>query len=771
VTALVLVALMVGACSGGDGGDLPVWATSAPATTQGGVSTVTSTSGDGDGADTTVPSDQPVEVGVIGIAATDVAAVVEIEGGLLQTDRIVVVLEPGTSVSRADEIAGTLGGAVIGTLGYLDLYQISIPGGGDEASVRAIVEEAKGLADVQLAYADELVFFFAEYVGVRTSPLNDPVYQDPKSGGGYRAIGVDLAWQYIRGSGIEPWSVTVGVTDTKLWRGAGEFDEANVTVTNPGSETPQPETGSYHAHGWSGQWSQPDGGHGTAVTSIIAADANDGGVAGVASVLGDRLNVIHTDVMDVPQLTPAAPNPDDLTQYTHSSGSTWSVRGLEGLLTQVKAGAKVINMSWGAHNANNPELGAAFRRFFTQMATDHPDVVFVAAAGNNSDPSPDGTRSFPGGLRLDNVVTVGNVNNDGTTYESSNLSSDSFEVTLAAPGHEAVRGVDANGNVIDNTTVRGTVTRTRADGTQETSDSRSGGGTSMAAPQVTATIALMKALDPTLTAAQIKEILRDTARRALPASDPAGSAQPISPALGAGLLATDEAVLAVINKVRADNGQGPLTGEQLVAFAVIDAVAVGDPDDFVVRATVAGCRDDCTDVTIRVSGEHALTGSTTQSLSSPGQVEWDLVIGGDYPVTILVQRTDNGAGSLITISPLLLDGHYVGTAENDGHESCEGLEILGFIFGLELELTTSPGGTGDVVFTLSWGSESGVSNALLTWDGATVGWETDDFVFSGTVVPDREPLTLAGPWNTYATWEDVTDRCPLYGTWEATRTE
>ncbi len=67
-------------------------------------------------------------------------------------------------------------------------------------------------------------------------------------------------------------------------------------------------------------------------------------------------------------------------------------------------------------------MAQAYRRFFTKMAEDHPDVVFVAAAGNDNF-EPDGTRSFPSGFALPNVITVGNVNNDGTTNESSNRSS------------------------------------------------------------------------------------------------------------------------------------------------------------------------------------------------------------------------------------------------------------------------------------------------------------------------------------------------------------
>lgn len=598
----------------------------------------------------------------ISIADSDPDAIIEVGGTLLQTDRIVVVLEADSPRPTAEGVAAALGGDIIGELSYIDLYQVSVPGG-DETSVRAAVDQAAQLPGVDLAYADELMTLDDEIWGIRTSPLeDDPVYAG-KTGDGYRAIGVNRAWQYIKGSGIEPWGVQVGIADSQRWTGTGEFDSAEMTSLEPTTdETDSPLV--LKAPGdWQGEFDRPDGSHATGVATIIGADADDGGAAGVASILGDRLKISHSAVVSpgVGWYVPADADENDLTKYADPQGQTWSVKGIEAALKQVNAGATVINMSFGCRNCT-PEVSTAYRRFFTQMERDHPDVVFVTTAGNNNGISPDGSRSYPGGMQLGNVITVGNVENDGTTSPSSNRSSDNFEVTIAAPGQQAVRGVTADGTVVDDTTVIGTATRT-VNGQEQSWEIKSGGGTSMAAPQVTAAIALMKSLDPSLTAAEIKEILKQTARPAVPADAEADTYLPnrIDEKLGAGLLAVDEAVLAVVNRVRAANSLDPITGEQLVQFGVVDAVAVtGEPDQFTIRAIVTGCRGECTAVSISVSGDHALDGSTTEQLDAPGDVTWGLTVADDYPVTVFVQRLDNGAGSRILIDQAPIAGTWTG---------------------------------------------------------------------------------------------------------------
>ena len=59
----------------------------------------------------------------------------------------------------------------------------------------------------------------------------------------------------------------------------------------------------------------------------------------------------------------------------------------------------------------------------------------------------DGSKRFPSGLNLPNMVTVGNIMNDGTNKAKSNMASANFEVTIAAPGQESIFGLDNNGKI------------------------------------------------------------------------------------------------------------------------------------------------------------------------------------------------------------------------------------------------------------------------------------------------------------------------------------
>jgi subtilisin family serine protease len=100
-----------------------------------------------------------------------------------------------------------------------------------------------------------------------------------------------------------------------------------------------------------------------------------------------------------------------------------------------------------------------------------------------------------------------------------------------------VQGVDAQGNPI-------------TDKTDVGNGNSYEGGTSAATPQVSAAAALLLSLNPDLSAAEIKQILSDTARP--------GPAE-----VGGKILAVDQAVLKVINQQRDSMGLPAVTGEEL----------------------------------------------------------------------------------------------------------------------------------------------------------------------------------------------------------------
>lgn len=163
-------------------------------------------------------------------------------------------------------------------------------------------------------------------------------------------------------------------------------------------------------------------------------------------------------------------------------------------------GVRVVNMSWRITEpqieamlaASEPDpvkrkarARAEFEAANSAMETAFrgaPDILFVAGAGNE-DEDVDFVRSFPAGINLPNVITVGAVDvalqpAGFTSYgKSIDLYANGFEVPSKVPG-----GMPINIS-----------------------------GTSLAAPQVTNLAAKLLAVNPKLTAADLRRIMEETA--------------------------------------------------------------------------------------------------------------------------------------------------------------------------------------------------------------------------------------------------------------------
>ena len=163
-------------------------------------------------------------------------------------------------------------------------------------------------------------------------------------------------------------------------------------------------------------------------------------------------------------------------------------------------GVRVVNMSWRITEpqieatlaASEPDPVKRKARAKQVYDTVHaaleasfrgaPDILFVAGAGNE-DEDVDFVRSFPAGINLPNLVTVGAVDSalqpaGFTSYgKSIDLYANGFEVPAKVPG-----GMPINIS-----------------------------GTSLAAPQVTNLAAKLLAVNPKLTVAQLRSIIEATA--------------------------------------------------------------------------------------------------------------------------------------------------------------------------------------------------------------------------------------------------------------------
>jgi HEAT repeat protein len=405
------------------------------------------------------------------------------EWGEVPVNQVLVVLIEGKGRSDADRIAASLGGRVVGFFSYINLYQIETAAR-TEAELKDALDRARQDPDVELAFPNQQSYPDVTVKGVQCSPLDDPVYTEGGRGKGYEMIGVQNAWDLIRVSGLPLSQVHVGVVDDGLFKGNGEFDRGAKIDTIEANSELAASRGIVQYAGKEYDYTVL-GSHGTGIMNLIAADPENGGIAGIASgALKDKLTISMVNNYAPPygDNPESEPDPDDPTKMVRRNGKSYALGSLLAVNKSINMGARVISISWGDSKAD-PLTAAAFKKFFQKMAKDHPDVIFVCSAGNNGR-ALDGRRRWPSGLDLPNMITVGNVMNDGTNTAKSNMASDNFEVTLAAPSEQSVHGFNNQGNIANEL-----------------------GGTSMATPQVASAAAILKGLKPDLNAEQIKKII------------------------------------------------------------------------------------------------------------------------------------------------------------------------------------------------------------------------------------------------------------------------
>ncbi|NBC22689.1 MAG: S8 family serine peptidase [Gammaproteobacteria bacterium] len=303
---------------------------------------------------------------------------------------------------------------------------------------------------------------------------NDPLYAQQWH---YPSIGLEDAWEITTGQ-VPDNQVVVAVVDTGVALAHPDLDEQLLRDNNgqvvgfdfiedparandgdgidsnpddPGDHARGPGTGSYH---------------GTHVAGTVAAESNnDSGVAGVS--WGARLMPLRAlgidggTTFDVMQAVRYAAG------LSNVSGATPPVR------------ADIINLSLGSDFFSEAEQA-------TIEAVRAEGVIVVASAGNDASNVP----SYP--ASYDGVVSVSATTISGTHASYSNFGP---AVDVAAPGGGGGDGVLS----------------TLAQGTGNDLEFGAGFlvGTSMAAPHVSGVIALMKAIYPALTPAELDALLQD----------------------------------------------------------------------------------------------------------------------------------------------------------------------------------------------------------------------------------------------------------------------
>lgn len=149
-------------------------------------------------------------------------------------------------------------------------------------------------------------------------------------------------------------------------------------------------------------------GHGTHITGIIAAEANNGkGIVGIAP---------EVSIMTLKYFDPMSPGSDNLKNT------------IKAIHYAVKMGANIINYSGGGLEYSQDEFDAV-------SLSRKKGILFVAAAGNeksNSDKIP----YYPADYNLDNIISVTAFNPAVEVLSSSNWGTET--VHIAAPGQNVI---------------------------------------------------------------------------------------------------------------------------------------------------------------------------------------------------------------------------------------------------------------------------------------------------------------------------------------------
>ena len=417
-------------------------------------------------------------------------------------NRVIVELQPSYDTADARDIAADLGGTVL--LSYDTFPGHVIEFDAQSRDLLSILADLGGDSRVESAYPD--VLFKALGHPIDTLSIDNDKSTEQRRTRVYYNAGFDGAWRMMERapslepviiSIVEPGVLNVNAPDQHDVIGA-EFDSQRIHTPSASAAT---------------------GDHAASVASVMVA-------------VNHKLpsNASHPQ-LDKGNFSGVVSSVDDLKYDLISLNSDPQFLSLADTLRQLSAiqvhkdDIDVVNMSYGATYDNAfwssvVEIGetiAYLGKSERDIIKGTPKVVFVPGAGNCE---VDATRTTPAkhSLHLENVITVGGANpsydgrwtsqpprcgyfDDQDNWiddNTGNGNSSSFgdAVTIAAPAENvwAVVTKDHRGDEHDE----------HPDGYDNS------GGTSLAAPMVSGTVALLKALDPDATPKELRELLVET---------------------------------------------------------------------------------------------------------------------------------------------------------------------------------------------------------------------------------------------------------------------
>ena len=416
------------------------------------------------------------------------------DGSAIVLNRVMVELEPGYDAMDAEDVAAEIDGQIVFEFRTFPGYLLEFDGRTQQGMEEALAI-LRGDDRVSAAYADMLIPTSQEN-GNGQVPIETLLTEKEGPDWGYRGAGMHEAWKTMnRIDHLSPVVIAViddhfpvpptgdDSVDAVLKR---EFDYQRLDVRDAvdlvGRDVPWRDT------------NDPDGkAHGVAVTSVIAARNND---RGDDTIPEESFSGVVTSVDDL----------DYHIVFYQVAGGRGGLLGVPGLFGALNVAAvtaafedivkyqgqiDVVNMSLGINCSIGSlcHLVAGYDERWAELLTDAPEMTFVFAAGNDGKDAAD---VIPAALsaNLPNVITVGGTRSG------------------VADGRKTpVKLPDSNyGPVV----TLGTSYEVWAVALEAESSYKLLEGTSLSAPMVTGAVALLKALDPTLTPEKIKQILVST---------------------------------------------------------------------------------------------------------------------------------------------------------------------------------------------------------------------------------------------------------------------
>ena len=419
------------------------------------------------------------------------------------TDRVVVKFRDGAAPEDSRDVvyaqaAGRSGGAgLVETTATADGAQVvrtdGMLAGAELDALTTALEQ-----DPAVEYAEP------DLLATTTAVPNDPSYaalqwslwDDPAG------LGMPLAWDRATGAGQTIAVVDTGITahpdlDANVLPGYDFVSTAQNGRDGDGWDADPTDMGDYPDAVLCPNSPMPPSStwHGTHTAGIAAADANNGlGVAGVAP-----------DARILPVRAVGACSQGYITDV--AAGVLWAAGAPVAGAAANPNPATVINLSLGVPGECPAVLQSAISEAVNR------GIPVVVAAGNQA---VDAAQSAPANCA--GVISVAATDVSGALAPYSNFGS----VTVAAPGGDPYAQILSTGNA--GAQALGAPTYTERN------------GTSMAAPAVAGTVALLRELSPGLGVAGLQDALTSTARQA-----PGGCA----PGCGAGIVDPVSALVAV----------------------------------------------------------------------------------------------------------------------------------------------------------------------------------------------------------------------------------